>query len=154
MSAKKEASKKSKKSTKDKFLEEIVLGIDYGERNIGLALGHNGLTMPLHVVDARDSQQALSEINRLVRENKIKRIILGLPLNSAGKETAMAKTIRTFSKLVKMETKLPVVFMDEYATSIESVKMALDQDMSQKRRQQIDHLSAALIIKNYYESLN
>ncbi|MFZ5424530.1 MAG: Holliday junction resolvase RuvX [Patescibacteria group bacterium] len=154
MAGKKKFTKKSHTNSKEKKLGEVLLGIDYGERNIGLALGHNGLTMPLHVVNGADGLSALNDINILVKENKVNRLIMGLPLNAEGKETIMAKKIRIFAKLLKVELKLPVDFVSEYASSIESMKSALNQDVSQKRRQLIDHLSAAIILKNYYESLN
>ncbi len=134
-------------------LEEKLLGIDYGSRNVGLAFGINNLVSPLKVISGRNQQQAISEITRCIIENKVDRVVLGLPLNIEGKESAQSREVRKFGKLLRIKTKKPVKYVNEYRTSEESVTEAVNLGISKKRRQKIDHLSAALIIKEYYSKL-
>jgi putative Holliday junction resolvase len=130
--------------------EEIVLGIDYGERNIGVAFGRNGLVSPIKTVPGKNLQEALNEICKIVIFNKVTKIILGLPVDHEGKETVQSKKTRQFSKFLKIRLKRPVQFVDEYGTSAESLEESINFDIPQKRRKVIDHYSAAAILKNYY----
>ena len=69
------------KTNKDTALPRF-LGIDYGERNIGLALGYNGLVMPLRTVSNKTERDALFEINKVIVENKVGNIVIGIPLTA------------------------------------------------------------------------
>ena len=142
----------AKKKTKDPY-EEKVLGIDYGKSNIGLAFGINNLVSPLKVISGKNTGSAISEISRYIIENKVDKMIIGLPVGADGKETPMSRKVRRFSKLLKIRTKMPITFVNEYRTSEESVTEAINLGISKKRRRSIDHLSAALIIKEYYSKL-
>ena len=141
-----------KKKAKDPY-EEKILGIDYGSANIGLAFGINNLVSPLKVISGRNTNTAISQISRYIIENKVDKIIMGLPVSVGGKETPMSRKVRRFSKLLKIRTKMPVTFVSEYRTSEESITEAINLGVSKKRRRSIDHLSAALIIKEYYSKL-
>jgi len=142
----------AKNTQKDSY-EEKILGIDYGEVNIGLAFGINNLVSPLRIISGRNANVAISEISRYILENKVDKIIMGLPISADGKETPMSRKVRRFSKLLKIRTKMPVTFVNEYRTSEESVTEAINLGVSKKKRGSIDHLSAALIIKEYYSKL-
>lgn len=130
--------------------EEVLLGIDYGEKNTGLAFGRAGAVSPLTVLDSRDEGQLLAQIGRFVVENKITKIIMGLPLTLDGKETSQSIKVRRFTKVLKIKLKKPVEFISEFGTTKESIQRAIRSGISQKRRQTNDHLSAALILKRYY----
>ena len=132
---------------------ELLLGIDYGERNIGTALGRNGLAIPIKILPSKDRATALNEIVKMVHQNKISKIIMGLPLNYEGKETPQARKVREFTKLLKIKVKKPVEFVNEYGSTMESVERAVEDAVSQKKRRELDHFSAAIILKKYYDSL-
>lgn len=129
------------------------LGVDYGESNIGVALGNNGLVTPLKIISNKNRNTALYEIGKIVVDNKIGRLVLGLPLSPEGKETKQSLKIRKFAKFLKMKTKRPVVFQNERDTSIDALEEALDIDVPKKKRRTNDHLAAALILKRYYNEL-
>ncbi len=137
------------KSTKAK--EEILLGVDYGESNIGLAFGRAGLAAPIKIIPAKNTDTALKEISRVALENKVTQIIAGLPLTVDNKETKQSQNTRQFFKLLKIHLKLPVVFVNEYQTSMEAVKSAIAAGVPQKGRRGVDDISAALILKKYYD---
>jgi len=134
-------------------LEEIVLGIDFGSTNIGLSFGINNLVSPLKVINGKNQQQAISEISRYIIENKVDRVVLGLPLSLEGKESRQSREVRKFGKLLKIKIKRPIKYVNEYRTTEESITEAVNLGISKKRRQKVDHLSAALIIKEYYSKL-
>lgn len=127
-----------------------VLGIDYGETNIGLAFGRAGLVTPLRVVPGKNPHTAVSQIARVMKEYSISRVVMGLPLTLAGKETPESLKVRQFAKLLRSKIKMPIEFINEFSTSKEATKVMLNQGVSQKRRQTKDHYSAAIILKRYF----
>jgi putative transcription antitermination factor YqgF len=130
--------------------EEILLGIDYGERNVGIAFGRNGFVSPIKTISGKYSE-ALNEISKIAIFNKITKIIIGLPTDYRGKETLQSKKTRHFVKFLRIRLKIPTQFVDEYGTSEESLEESIDFGISQKKRKVIDDLSAAAILKHYYK---
>jgi putative holliday junction resolvase len=131
--------------------DETLLGIDYGETNIGVAFGRAGLVEPLKIIPGKNLGEALKEISRAALEIKVNTVIIGLPLTAEGKETAQSLKTRYFANQLKLHLKKPIKFVNEYATSKEAIKNAIGQGISQKSRRKIDHISAALILKKYFE---
>lgn len=131
--------------------EEILLGIDYGETNIGLAFARNGLVAPLRIVQAKHKDTAVHEIANACHQNKCTKVIIGLPLTENKKETAESIKVRQFTKLLKVYIKIPIIFEDEFLSSAEALQETLTNGLSKKRRRSIDHYSAALILKRYME---
>lgn len=134
--------------------QEILLGIDYGESRIGLAFGRNTYVMPAKIISGKDAETAVHEICRYLYENKIDRIIIGLPLSVEGKETTQSRKVRKFANLLKLKSKKPVSYVNEYRTSEDSKTEAINLGVSKKRRREIDDISAAIILKEYYAKLN
>ena len=97
-------------------ISPLVLGIDFGDANIGLALGRNGLVSPLKIISGRNSETSMYEINKVIIENKIEKIVVGLPLTPDGRDTKESLSIRKLAKLLKIATKRPVYFQNEYGT--------------------------------------
>lgn len=140
------------KSDKSSTRDEIVLGIDYGETNIGLAFGRIGLTGPLDTISGKNTDRAISDIAKAYHDIDGTKIVIGLPLNANGKETSNSVVVRRFAKLLKIYLKQPIEFVNEYLTTQESVEKLVNQGMPQKSRRggKKDRLSAELILKRYY----
>lgn len=131
--------------------EEILLGVDYGGSNIGLAFGRRGLSSPVKVVPAKNIDEAIKEISRVALENKVTKLVVGLPLTADGKETKQSQETRVFVKLLIGHLKLPYEFENELDTTKEATKDAISSGISQKSRRKIDDISAAIILNRYYE---
>lgn len=130
--------------------KEKLLGVDYGETNTGLAFGRAGLASPLEVLNSKDTHTLVTKINKIVAQNRIDKIVIGLPLNVDGKETKQSLKVRQFAKSLKARSNKSVEFVSEYGTTRTSVQNAIKAGISQKRRRSDDHFSAALILKRYY----
>lgn len=135
-------------------LQDILIGIDYGDTNIGIALGRNGFVSPITIISGKNTLEAINEITRTALENKAVGFVVGLSLTADGKETIQSKKIRRFTKLLKSISKKQIVFLNEFMTSQEAYLEAMETDVSSKRGALKDHLAAALILKKYYNSLN
>ena len=143
-----------KKSKPTATLSEYLLGIDFGSTNIGLSLGKNGLVMPLRSISGKNEVAAIDEINRTAIENKVTKFVLGLPLNAGDKETVQSLNVRRFAKLLKIHSKRQVIFQNEFGTTSD-VEHNTDEltDTYMRGNQPTDHLSAALILRKYYDSI-
>ena len=128
----------------------LLLGIDFGETNIGLAIGRNDLVSPLEILPGKNIENSLNQINRTIIENEVEKIVVGLPLTADGKDTAESLEIRRFAKLLKVTTKRPVDFQNEYGSSKAALEEAIDLDTPRNKRKTNDHLAAALILKMYF----
>lgn len=93
-----------------------VLGIDFGTKRVGLAMGdtETNVAVPRETI-AADNASAVLVV--LCREERIERVIVGLPLTMAGEEGEMASRARAFGARLKKETGLPVEYIDERLTS-------------------------------------
>lgn len=119
-----------------------LLGIDFGEKNIGLALAVGPLAEPLGTV------KNLKAVQQICQEQGIEKIIIGL---SEGK---MAEKTRRFGQHLAQLTGLPIVYQDETLTSVEAEAMMIKSAKPRrKRRTQRDAFSACLILQNYLDKI-
>lgn len=128
-----------------------IIGIDYGSTNIGLALGVNGFVTPLEIIPGKNVDEAIYKIIRITLENKVNKFVVGLPLTAEEKDTIQSLDTRKFVKKLKILSKKPVEFQNEFGTSKEALNRAITLGTPQRSRKTNDHLSAALILKRYYE---
>jgi putative Holliday junction resolvase len=135
---------------KRKKAPKTLLGVDYGEKNIGIALGKNELVFPLRSVPAKNEAHAVQEITRVALQNHVHKFVVGLPLNYDGKETQESRKVRKFAKLLKVSSKKPVTFQEETGSSQEALLTAIELGIPPKKRSANDHLAAGIILKRYY----
>ena len=128
-----------------------ILGIDYGIKKVGLAIGIGDIVEPYGIL----KDDFLDKILKIVKRERIGVIILGLPLIS-GKPTKMSKQARFFGESIKAQLAddVKVVYVDESGTSKSSVEVAVASGMSQKRRRNDDSIAACQIIKRFIEDLS
>lgn len=132
------------------YKDKYTMALDYGEKRIGIAFGLNDLVTPVKTIKDKDENTAIKEITTLYYENKIKTLVLGLPLTIDGKETNFTKKVRRFAKVLRVYLKIPIVFVNEYGTSQEALIEAIEFDVPMKKRHAVDQYSAALILKRYF----
>ncbi|MDP3710419.1 MAG: Holliday junction resolvase RuvX [bacterium] len=120
-----------------------LLGIDYGSKNIGLALSDEDskIAFPYGVVYNKSG--VLDEIISVVRKEKISKIILGLPVPFAGRENKQTQEVRDFAKKLEQKIKLPVEFQNEILTT-KSAKAG-------STKETIDSSAAAIILQSYLD---
>lgn len=131
----------------------IILGIDWGERRIGVAFASGRTAAPLEVLKIKSADEALGKIVAVVDRLGAGKIVLGLPLNSEGRETAAAKSVREFGQKLEAMVNCEVVFWNEALTSREAVDRMIAAGRGQKDRRELDAASAAVILQDYLDSL-
>ena len=120
-----------------------ILGIDYGEKRIGLAISDESQTFARELV-ILSPKDFWKSITSLIEENQVEKIVLGWPLNMNGEETEKTEEVSRFKVQVVSKTGLSVETVDERLTS----KMAESISGSKKN---IDSLAAQIFLQNYLD---
>src|SRR5579864_2452495 len=100
----------------------VILAIDYGQKRLGLALSDEcGVTSRPYATWTRTNRRRdLARLRELVRQQGVRRIVVGLPLYLDGTPSEMSKEARSFAARVEKALGLPVEMMDERLSSWEA----------------------------------
>ncbi len=132
-----------------------VLGFDVGARRIGVAVGsafgHGARA--LAVVDVHGHGPDWNEIDRLRREWRPDGFVVGDPMTLDGGDQPIRKFARAFADELRSRYALPVVMVDERASSIEAAqRFAADRAEGRRRRRDaaaLDAVAAAVIVERW-----
>lgn len=131
-----------------------ILGIDWGEKRVGLALSDpmEMIASPLGKIEFKDTQTLLAELERVVREKQVAEVVIGLPIRSSGQEGAQAVEVGKLAETLKAKLGIPVHLCDERLTTAAAEKALLESDMSRGKRKQVrDQVAASLILQCFLE---
>ena len=140
----------------------IALGLDVGERRIGVAKGDETgrLASPLTTVIRESDRDAVEAIGTLAGEHGASLLVMGLPLGSGGEETEQSRRIRAFGRKLRAVPQTRVVFWDERFTTetaeeaLRSVRPRRGAPSAHRReaeRRRIDAAAAAVILQDYLD---
>jgi len=133
-----------------------ILGIDFGERRIGLALSDplGKMAWPFLTFDTKEDGDFLQRIEQLIEKENIGEIVLGMPRNMDGSIGRKGKEVLEFSKKLSSRIKIPITFWDERLTTVESLRVLRDTGAKlHKHKKKVDMLSAAFILQGYLDSI-
>lgn len=134
-----------------------VLGLDLGDKRIGIAVSDSTRTIASGrgFYQRRSINEDLAYLERLVKEEGISHIVLGLPRNMDGSLGERAQKTIQFKALLEEKLQLPVVLFDERLTTEEAERVLLSAAVSRRRRKRvIDQLAAVIILQRYLEQLS
>jgi len=127
------------------------LGIDPGEKRIGLAAGDDlGLATPLPALTQPRVEERLMAMAEVIRRQRITELVVGCPFNMDGSTGPAARKAEAFAAALRARFGLPVHLVDERLTS-----HAAEQTMAKKRlravRDQgvVDSRAAAILLGDY-----
>lgn len=130
-----------------------VLGIDYGDRRIGLALSDElGLTaQPLRPITTDAGH--LDELVTLCQERSVERVVVGLPLSMDGSVGTRARVTLEFANALRAKLDIPVETWDERLTTRQAERSLWGRGLSHKRRRaRRDTVAAQLILQSYLDA--
>jgi putative Holliday junction resolvase len=131
-----------------------VLAIDHGLARIGVAVtdAERRFVLGRDTIARSSDEAALDAIARLCRDESIRVVVVGLPLNADGSEGPAAAAARAFAAKAGARLSLPVVFADERYTTIEADEaLRLRHRDWRERRKRIDRAAAALILQTFLD---
>jgi putative Holliday junction resolvase len=130
----------------------VAMGIDYGKKNIGIAVGQT-LTQsarPLAVLRYSDTKQSKKilfvQLKQLVDEWKPDVLVVGWPLNMDGSESELCNEVKKFAARLNMENNLPVAFVDERLTSREAKR---NHESTDYRKYPVDSEAARILLESW-----
>lgn len=132
-----------------------TLGVDFGERRIGIALSDPTRTIasPFTTLARRKGKRPpWTELLRIIAEQDVNEVVIGLPLDLAGDEGAWAAETREFGDHLTRRTGLPIHWVDERMTSVRAERAVRSLGLKRKDREQkerVDAAAAALILEIY-----
>lgn len=131
-----------------------ILAIDYGAKRIGLALSDPLMTFAYPHKTIPNNDKTWHELDSLVKEKNIDKIILGFPLREDGKKTPLSETIMKFKTELEKRFGLEVILWDERYTSVIASGMMVESIKKKSRRRDkgiIDMNAAAIMLKEFLE---
>lgn len=128
---------------------KALLGFDYGEKRIGLAVSDLLLMTanPLTVLQRTSWEKDFAQIKKIIQEKEVGGLVFGLPLQMNGQSGETASKAQTFADKLALEINLPYLFWDERLSSKAVENFLIKEiDMSRAKRKQILDSSAACYI--------
>ncbi len=132
-----------------------ILGLDVGEKRIGVALAEGLLAIPVTVIDRRVEETDMEMIMALVEEYRAERIVVGLPRLMNGNIGTQAEEILSFCGALAEHVDIPVDTWDERLSTVTAERLLIDTGMKRKKRKgKIDAIAASVILQAYLDGIN
>ena len=131
-----------------------LLGIDYGDSRIGLALSdpYKIIASPFKTIENKGNKYVLRLLAEIKIEKQIESMILGLPVGLNNKDTSQTKKVRSFAVLIKA-LDLPIIFQDERLSSLSAEKSLIIQNIKTgHNKSMIDKAAAAIFLQQFIDS--
>ncbi len=124
------------------------LGIDYGEKRVGLATGNDEIKLasPFLILENKGRDFLLEEIKKICLEENIQKIVVGMPLTMKSEEGPEAKEILHFIDFLKNNLILPIETEDERFTSA-----MVDKLMAESGVKDRDAVAAMIILQSFFD---
>lgn len=122
-----------------------MLGIDYGSKNVGIAISDERLKFAFPLVVLQNSEVLIYDIGRICKENNIAGIVIGESKDFHQKDNEIMKEIVPFAKQLEADLQIPVFMHPEFLTSAEAERI-------QGKNSMHDASAAALILKSYLDT--
>ncbi|MFA5688931.1 MAG: Holliday junction resolvase RuvX [Kiritimatiellales bacterium] len=130
-----------------------VLGIDYGDVRIGIALSDETAFLASSFCMIKNSCTALDEIAALIAEHAVEKIVIGLPRNMDGSYGPATEKVRAFIEKLKEKILIPVFEWDERLSTVSAHNALREAGLDGKRRKEVvDKIAAQIILQNWLDA--
>jgi putative Holliday junction resolvase len=134
-----------------------ILGIDFGERRIGLALSDptGTIAQPLDAIVRRRGKRApVQALLERIEANDVREIVVGLPLSLTGDDTEWTREVRAFAAKLATRSDRPVHLVDERLTSVAAERAVRSLGLRRRERERkdrVDTAAAMLILQSHLD---
>ena len=128
------------------------MGLDVGDRNIGIAISSGIIAQGLCVYKRTEYKKDIEYIKKLIEEHSVFKVVVGLPKNMNGSIGFQGEKVIKFCDDLKsvLSEEIVIEFMDERLTTVLANNFMLEADMSRKKRKNIvDKIAAQIILQDY-----
>jgi putative Holliday junction resolvase len=133
-----------------------IMGIDYGEKRIGVAISDPlGITAQgLPTIERTNVLEDIQKILNIIREKEVNEIVVGLPKHMNNTLGEKEQAVMAFVDLLKKHVTIPVNTIDERLSTVRAHKAMLEGDLSRKKRKdRVDMIAAQLILQGYLDRI-
>ena len=134
-----------------------LLGIDPGNRNIGFAIcdENKKVATPLIILQKSKFEVLVKEINQIIKENHIKGIVIGNPINMDGTPGKSSQSVSDFAKNLSKNITIPITLWDERLSSEASFKITKELGTNVTNRvKKLDKNAATFILQGAIDYLS
>ena len=121
------------------------LGIDYGEKKIGLAIAETSIASPFKVIE--NNSILMANLSQVIADENIDKVIIGVPKGLQGNESKQYQSVLKFIDKLKKEFEIEIITQDEKLTS--SYAQTLLKGLKNKNAD--DDVAAMLILQSYLD---
>lgn len=129
-----------------------IMAIDYGDAHTGIAISDRMETLVgfTTVIDSRRQDEVVAQIQKLIAEHGVERLVLGYPKNMDGTLGPRAEKCAALGEILQAATSLPLVLWDERRSTVEAHAILLAGGKNGKQRKKIvDAVAASLMLEGY-----
>ena len=133
-----------------------LIGLDLGEKNIGVALSDNLRLIASARTNLKRSKFSTNatELEQLIAQEQVGGVVVGLPLNMDGSSGPAAQAARAFARNFTARCPLPLLLWDERLSTAAVTRTLLAADTSrQRRREVVDKMAAAYILQGALDAM-
>lgn len=131
--------------------EANIIALDVGQRRIGVARAGLVARLPQPQGAIMHSDQVMSDIHKLVTQENVAAVVIGLPRGLEGQETSQTRHVREFAQELKAQLDVPIYFQDEALTS-KLAEQELHTRGVEYNKEDIDALAATYILRDFLET--
>ena len=134
-----------------------LLGIDHGQKRIGLAISDPGkvISKPLQTLKFSNIERFIIDLTKIIYEQNIEKIIIGKPLGMSGNETDQTQKVKKFIKALRKSIKVPCEMIDERLSSISAKKSLITIGVKTgHNKSRVDETAAAIFLQHYLDKTN
>ena len=131
------------------------MGIDYGEKRIGISLTDPLMTFAYSFTTLQNDQTFLKKLSDIVKEKNVEKVILGLPSSRFKSSALISESVQKLKSEIESRFKIEVILWDEeYSSVLAAAKVieSVTKKSKRKNKELIDKQSAAIILQEYLDS--
>ena len=126
-----------------------VLALDWGEVRIGAAISDEEGKFAFPLNEPIPASNAITEIQKLISEKQVEKILVGNPKSLSGQESESSKRVSVFVEMLN-QTGIPIELIDERFSTVGAEKILKDQGMKEKKQREIkDNIVAQQMLQQY-----
>lgn len=132
-----------------------VMALDLGEKRIGIAVSDTTRTIatPYSVINRRSRAEDIERYRRIIGEQAVGVVVVGLPVPLSGREGQRAAWVRDYAATMTQSLEIPIEFWDESLTTVEAEAALRAQGHHGKKvRDRVDAVAATLILQAYLDA--
>ena len=134
-----------------------LIGLDLGSKRIGVSICDEKqlIATPFKTINRTSAKELINELKIIIKENNIKGIIIGNPLNMDGSSSSSTQSVKDTSDNIEKSIDIPICLWDERLSTVGAFNLSSQLDVNvSKREKKIDENAAAFILQGAIDFLN